>query len=941
MPNKSTNPDATMMIVVDEKDPSTDPKTYQYVYVGNINDLPSDVLTESSIIDNLTTERNDRPLSANQGRTLNSHVNYVTCGSGADYEVKLISDDGFELSTHLRLLVKMTNTNTHETPKLNINNTGAFTVWYNGSVASDTNTWSAGEVLDVYYDGTNERYIANTHSGAQFSTGEKVGDVGIDDEPTAGSESLVKSGGVKSAINQNVLQHHLVRKTIETVTLGNGGTFKILNTDEVSGRVVCFKFNSDDHVTSLRLRKSPSTDILSRLVQGVSYFIRLSDSGNYILWNTSDSTVVITVEILIYDCISNDELILKSLENEINHLNGNSIESEGYVYSSYALPFITGFKIKAGEKYKVKISCDTNFTRLKLGTNSAQDNSDTHDNLVNNTEYTYTAVNDIDIFYIRILAGSATGYNYGLVNFKLTFENQLENYVNQQIGDMPNRINAISEVVQISSKNLFNPNDPDVEIGKYLSNDTGRLSNNSEYSTTGFIPVTAGNTYWLGYVGATEHAISARFVLFYNSAKEAISSSYTSYTQEMVAPENAAFLRITLYTDVFFNDQVTEGQLYPYEDYFEPYQKTIIQDDKVETSSIKDKSIEDSKLSDKLNGKVNSKLGRFVNTGEVAQDNYLLLPNIHIGKNNFLSCSIDGNITDIEFGVGYANSSEYLYRDYQALWVKIDTTYVTQYRYNNGSSYVQVSQVEHGMTFTNKTKVEMANLLSNSYVKIYDDLGNVFKTSIQDNGMGRPFIKNNGSTTITCVISDFPMDLNKPIWLFGDSYISFADSARWTYYLLQEGYVNWLSNNQPGLSPATAWTNLQNLLSLGKVPKTLIWLLGMNGSVSESQSGGQYVINSYQKTYIDNVVNICNSKGIELVIGVVPTVPSRQKTGFGNYVKSLGVRYIDFAYAVGTNSSGQWNTGLLSYDDVHPTEAGAKVLASQALVDCPELAITD
>ena len=229
MPNKSTNPDATLMIVVDEKEPSTDPKTYQYVYVGNINDLPSDVLTEESIVDNLTTERNDRPLSANQGRTLNSHVNYTTCGSNAEDQVKLISDDGFELSTNLRLLVKMNNTNTNSTPKFNINNTGVKDVWYNGSVASDTNTWSAGEVLDVYYDDT--KYIANTHGGAQFSTGEKVGDVGIDAEPTANSNNLVKSGGVYSTIRVKFLTYNTDASTTRA---------QVLQADRLSGMILSY-----------------------------------------------------------------------------------------------------------------------------------------------------------------------------------------------------------------------------------------------------------------------------------------------------------------------------------------------------------------------------------------------------------------------------------------------------------------------------------------------------------------------------------------------------------------------------------------------------------------------------------------------------------------------------------------------------------------------------
>ena len=74
MPNKSTNPDATLMIVVDEVTPSTDPKTYQYVYVGNINNLPNDILTESSIVNDLTTGGTNKPLSAEQGKVLNSQL---------------------------------------------------------------------------------------------------------------------------------------------------------------------------------------------------------------------------------------------------------------------------------------------------------------------------------------------------------------------------------------------------------------------------------------------------------------------------------------------------------------------------------------------------------------------------------------------------------------------------------------------------------------------------------------------------------------------------------------------------------------------------------------------------------------------------------------------------------------------------------------------------
>ena len=84
MPNKSTNPDATLMIVVDEVDPPTDPKTYQYVYVGNINNLPSDVLTESSIVD-IPGTASDSVMSQKGATDLVSEYNVSTNNNNTEY----------------------------------------------------------------------------------------------------------------------------------------------------------------------------------------------------------------------------------------------------------------------------------------------------------------------------------------------------------------------------------------------------------------------------------------------------------------------------------------------------------------------------------------------------------------------------------------------------------------------------------------------------------------------------------------------------------------------------------------------------------------------------------------------------------------------------------------------------------------------------------------
>ena len=54
-----------------------------------------------------------------------------------------------------------------------------------------------------------------------------------------------------------------------------------------------------------------------------------------------------------------------------------------------------------------------------------------------------------------------------------------------------------------------------------------------------------------------------------------------------------------------------------------------------------------------------------------------------------------------------------------------------------------------------------------------------------------------------------------------------------------------------------------------------------------------------------------------------------------------GDRYIDFAAAVGASASGVWYTGMLSNDNVHPSEAGAIALYHRAIADCPELTFTN
>ena len=125
----------------------------------------------------------------------NALVGYYTCTSGANQN-KVVNDaSGYVLSLGGSIKIKFTNKNTLVNPTLNINGQGAKTIVYDGSTCSSTNTWADGESVECYYDGSVYQ-LNNVAGGGTFSTGEKVKNVGIDDEPTANSNNLVKSGGI-------------------------------------------------------------------------------------------------------------------------------------------------------------------------------------------------------------------------------------------------------------------------------------------------------------------------------------------------------------------------------------------------------------------------------------------------------------------------------------------------------------------------------------------------------------------------------------------------------------------------------------------------------------------------------------------------------------------------------------------------------------------------
>lgn len=124
-------------------------------------------------------------------------VGYYVCDTAAGTAAKVVSATGYELTTGGCIRIKMDNANTADSVTLNINSTGAKALYYEGVQASSTNGWKAGEVLEVYYDGT--QYQCASGGGGKFATGQKVKDVSITDTLNQ-TASLVESQAVYNVI---------------------------------------------------------------------------------------------------------------------------------------------------------------------------------------------------------------------------------------------------------------------------------------------------------------------------------------------------------------------------------------------------------------------------------------------------------------------------------------------------------------------------------------------------------------------------------------------------------------------------------------------------------------------------------------------------------------------------------------------------------------------
>jgi hypothetical protein len=446
----------------------------------------------------------------------------------------------------------------------------------------------------------------------------------------------------------------------------------------------------------------------------------------------------------------------------------------------------------------------------------------------------------------------------------------------------------------VGSINLYNPADADVVNGAYLGVAGLPSIINSLYTTSGFIPVVAGDLILIGNNGT---AFNNRFIFSYDASKVKNGGSEDVNRTSFTVPSGATFIRVSfLNTNTLIQVQRDSiGAYVAFSFIFKllPAYQTDVQ--KYES--------------------ILGLPGKTVTQAALTTGNIIEITDFpyHLKKGLVMSFSADLTLAgSVTFGKGFG--------DYRGEYFVIDSTNIVYY-YDS----VLTTTKAHGLTIGTFLKASFSTDDNSIASVLVQSIGGYFKTTFQmANEMNYDaFIKTDGQTINNVKLSATCKDFQKSVWAFGDSYFGISGS-RWVGSIKTFGYLNFLINGLAGAGSTGAYNDLIRCLKYG-TPKYVFWCLGMN------DTDAVYINN------LNKVISRCAEKNITLILGNVPTVPTRNKEVIKETILNSGFRLVDFYKAVGTNSAGNWYTGYLSSDGVHPNQIGADALAMQVLVDFPEI----
>lgn len=270
---------------------------------------------------------------------------------------------------------------------------------------------------------------------------------------------------------------------------------------------------------------------------------------------------------------------------------------------------------------------------------------------------------------------------------------------------------------------------------------------------------------------------------------------------------------------------------------------------------------------------------------------------------------------------------------YNSGYVTIDRTNIKIFTHNGSASSI-LKTVAHGLTITDFVHVYVV-INEKSWVTVrVTSVSGTFKTdAITWNGCNGEVMAMASMATMDVRFDYIINDMKKPTYLFGDSYTA-VSAERYPWYLISEDSItNFLICGFGGAQSKDEILSFRAMMEI-RHPNRVVWALGMNDKDTDDTVNAEWV------QYKDEVESYCYANGIELILATIPCVPNRSHVYKNEIVRNSGHRYVDFAAAVNAEAAGStWYDGMLSADNVHPTELGARVLAARFITDVPEVMI--
>ena len=310
------------------------------------------------------------------------------------------------------------------------------------------------------------------------------------------------------------------------------------------------------------------------------------------------------------------------------------------------------------------------------------------------------------------------------------------------------------------------------------------------------------------------------------------------------------------------------------------------------------------------------------------------------GKFMVFSANIDGELAadqKIIFGHGYLST--------YAAWIEVNGSQII--------SYSQGAKAESApSTSAKKHELTIKNYITVIITSDREGVGNTITVVTDGGSFSRAWSGNPCNGKIEVIVEGAELTnaeahwtcqkYDAPIWIFGASYFSLGDPARWPQYMYLDGLADEiLIVGRGGLNTTGGLLELEDALKHG-TPKYIIWGYGMNDGVDSENAIKQVTYNNHI-TFLE----ICKKNNIEPIFISSVNCTDNFHSYKIDYVANRLEDFANYDYRVaslphavnGYEPGSTWYDGMLSSDGIHPTKLGARSFYLELLCQFPELLI--